>query len=75
MQSALEKAKEAKDSDDADALQTAFDELTAASHKLAEIMYQQGGGAEGAAPGAGPAPGGDSGGGNDDVIDAEYEDA
>jgi molecular chaperone DnaK len=75
---ALEKAKEAKDSDDPNTLQTAFDELTAASHKLAEIMYQQqGAGAAGAAPGAGPAPGGDSsgGGGNDDVIDAEYEDA
>ncbi len=75
---ALEKAKEAKDSDDPDTLQTAFDELTSASHKLAEIMYQQqGGDAAGAAPGAGPAPaGGDSSGGdNDDVIDAEYEDA
>jgi molecular chaperone DnaK len=73
---ALEKAKEAKDSDDADQLQSAFDGLTSASHKLAEIMYQQGG-AGGAAPGAGagPAPTGDAGGGNDDVIDAEYEDA
>jgi molecular chaperone DnaK len=70
---ALAKAREAKDSDDVDALQTAFDELTAASHKLAEVMYQQGEGAGGAAPG-GAAPAGD-GGGNDDVIDAEYEDA
>ena len=48
-----------------------FDELTAASHKLAEVMYQSTeAGAE--------APGAPSGGGNDsdgDVIDAEFEDA
>ena len=45
----------------------------AASHKLAEVMYQST--EAGAAPG-GAAPGGDSGGGDDDdIIDAEYEDA
>ncbi|MCB9679470.1 MAG: molecular chaperone DnaK [Alphaproteobacteria bacterium] len=76
VRSALEKAKESKDSDDANVLQKAFDELTAASHKLAEVMYQQQGAAGGAAPGGGAAPsGGSSSGGGDDVIDAEYEDA
>ena len=68
---ALEKAREAKDSDDADTLQKAFDELTAASHKLAEVMYQQGGDAGAPPPAGGAAPND----GADDVIDAEYEDA
>ena len=40
LESELEKAKEAKDSDDKDTIKTAFDSLTAASHKLAEVMYQ-----------------------------------
>jgi len=69
----LAKAREAKDSDDLDTTKGALESLTAASHKLAQVMYQaQGGDAGGAAPG-GDAPGG--GGGGDDVIDAEYEDA
>ncbi|MBT3218526.1 MAG: molecular chaperone DnaK [Proteobacteria bacterium] len=73
----LLKAKDALDSDDADTMKAAFDGLTSASHKLAELMYQAGGadaaGAAGAAPGAAPeAP---PSGGSDDVIDAEYEDA
>ena len=68
-------AREALDSDDADTMKGAFDALTAASHKLAEVMYSEGGGAPGAAPGAG-APESDASGDDDgDVIDAEYEDA
>ncbi len=76
VQSALEKAREAKDSDDLSRVKSAKDELQQASHKLAEVMYQQDGGAGGAAPGGGPAggSGGSSGGGDDDVIDAEYSD-
>ncbi|TNE90231.1 MAG: molecular chaperone DnaK [Deltaproteobacteria bacterium] len=70
---ALEQAREAKDSDDLDKLKAAFDELSAAGHKLAELMYQST--EAGAAPG-GAAPGGNAGGGgDDDIIDAEYEDA
>ena len=57
------------------AMQTAHDELETALHALAEKVYQQQGaqpGAEAAgAPGAGPAAGGD----DDDVIDAEFEEA
>ena len=54
----------------------AFEALTAASHKLAEVAYQNAGGPEGAAPGAGPAPESDGGDdGSDDVIDAEFEEA
>ena len=67
MTAAVATAKEALDSDDADALKTAFDTLTAASHKLAEVMYQAEGGPAGAPGGAPPA--GDQSGGGDDVID------
>ena len=78
LEAALKTANEAKDSDDLAALKEAFDGLTTASHKLAEIMYQTTGG-EGAPGGAAPDDGGkapDAGdGGGDDVIDAEYEDA
>ncbi|HJN73934.1 MAG TPA: molecular chaperone DnaK [Myxococcota bacterium] len=75
IEAALEKAKEAKDSDDLETLKGAFDELTSASHKLAEVMYQQGGAAGGPAPTpeTGSDPSSDDGG--DDVIDAEFEEA
>jgi molecular chaperone DnaK len=67
--SVLEKASEA------DELNAAFDELTRASHKLAEVMYQKAG-SQTPPPGAGA---GDTAGGpkkdkEDEVIDAEYVD-
>ncbi|MCB9746150.1 MAG: molecular chaperone DnaK [Alphaproteobacteria bacterium] len=75
VESALEKAREALDSDDLSVLKGAFDALTSASHKLAEGLYGQGG----PTPGSGPAPGPDASGaqpgGDDDVIDAEFEEA
>ncbi|MCO4746927.1 MAG: molecular chaperone DnaK [Proteobacteria bacterium] len=71
LEEALTAARDAKDSDDLTTVKTAFDELTAASHKLAEVMYQST--EAGAAPEDGAAPGGS--GGDDDIIDAEYEDA
>ncbi|MBL8617186.1 MAG: molecular chaperone DnaK [Deltaproteobacteria bacterium] len=63
----LKSAKEALDTDDAAKLKAAFDQLTQASHKLAQAAYQnqQAGGATA-----------DAGKKNDgDVIDAEYEEA
>jgi molecular chaperone DnaK len=71
---AVAAAKTALDSDDLGKIKAAADQLKAASHKLAEVMYQS-------QPGAGPTPGAAPGGGGgepkkgDDVIDAEYEDA
>ena len=60
----------------------AVDNLTAASHKLAEAMYKSS--AQPGATGAGPTPGADgggtpggggaSGGKKDDVVDAEFVD-
>jgi molecular chaperone DnaK len=69
----LERNREA---DKPDELRSAFEKLQAAAHKLAEAMYKQSGGAEGAPGGEGAAPGGGAGGGGgkDDVIDAEFED-
>lgn len=78
VETAISSAKEALDSDDVDSIKGAFESLTQASHKLAEVAYQNADGAAGgAAPdmGAGDAGGGDDDNGGDDVIDAEYEEA
>jgi molecular chaperone DnaK len=77
VQTAVDEAREALDSDDADRMKSAFDALQAASHQLAQAAYA----ASGEDPsGAGPAPGaptgdaaGGSDGGDDDVIDADYD--
>jgi molecular chaperone DnaK len=79
IESALADAKAKLDSQDAAEVKGAFDRLVKASHKLAEVMYQQagaqggqqGGSGEGASAGA---AGAGAAGGGDDVIDAEYVD-
>ena len=70
---ALKKAVEAEDSAD---IEQGIEQLTAASHKLAEIMYQQASTEQGGqAAGGTPPPQGDAAGpSEEDVIDAEYED-
>ena len=74
LEAELAKAREAKDKDELDVVKAALESLTQASHKLAQVMYESQGAPGGAAPG-GEAPSGAAGGGDDDVIDAEYEDA
>ncbi len=90
VESALEDARKALNEGGLDRLNSASESLTAASHKLAEALYQKTGAAPGSAPGAGPepAPGGpegaaeagkgDEGKGKEEkeaeVIDAEYVD-
>ena len=74
LESALEEAKKALESDDLEAYESATQNLMQASHKLAEILYQDQQ-AQGTPDGA---PGGDasaSSAADDDVIDAEYVDA
>jgi molecular chaperone DnaK len=75
VESALEEARKALESDDLATMEAAAEKLTQASHKMAESMYQ---GAEAGAAGAsGGAPGSEassSGGESDEVIDAEYVD-
>ncbi|HBG20066.1 MAG TPA: molecular chaperone DnaK [Desulfobulbaceae bacterium] len=63
--------KSVKDGDDVAAIKAAVEALTQASHKLAELMYQQ-------AAKENPDAGGDAGGGktkknDDDVVDADFE--
>jgi molecular chaperone DnaK len=58
-----------RDNGDAAALRTAFENLQAAAHKLAEAMYKQTGGQD-----AGPPPSDGGAPPKDDVIDAEFED-
>jgi len=78
IEDAVKKVKEILNGDDAEAIRKAQEELTQATHKLAEAMYakasaQQGG--PGAGPGAGPEgpqPGA-AGKGDDDVVDADFE--
>ncbi len=67
--------KKAMEGTDIDAIKRAQDELMQASHKLAEMMYQQAS-AGGAQAGAGPGPGGGTSSGKDgeDVVDADFED-
>jgi molecular chaperone DnaK len=65
-------AKAALDTDEVDQLKSAFDSLTQASHKLAQAAYQDG---DAGADGGAPADGGPAADADDDVIDAEYEEA
>jgi molecular chaperone DnaK len=82
VENALADAKKALESNDKAQMEKARENLTQASHKLAEQMYkaaQPAGGAQGApgaGPTAGPEPGGDGQAKKKDegVIDAEYVD-
>ncbi|MCB2180506.1 MAG: molecular chaperone DnaK [Desulfobulbaceae bacterium] len=73
----IEKLKKALEGTDLDAIKAATEELTQASHKLAEIMYSQASqGQPGGDPGAGGGDAGAAGGGkkdDDDVVDADFE--
>ena len=79
IEQALERAKKALEGQDADEMKTAAEQLSTASHKLAEAIYaktahQTEAGADGQAGGG--APGGEgqtSGGKKDDVVDADFE--
>ncbi len=84
IEAALKKAKDALEKSDIDEIKKTSEALMQASHKMAQVMYEQAaasqGGADagaGAGPGAGqsgPSAQGGSGGGDDDVVDAEYKD-
>ncbi len=71
IEAAMDKAKEALKGEDVAAIRSAFEELTQASHRLAEEMYKKAGGGEGgpSQEGGGPAPGGK----DEGVVDADFE--
>lgn len=72
----IEALKEVKDGDDLEAIKEAADELSELAQKAGAQMYQGQQGAPGAAPG-GDTPGAagakETAGGDDDTVDAEYE--
>ncbi|HYO75067.1 MAG TPA: molecular chaperone DnaK, partial [Thermoanaerobaculia bacterium] len=72
LEAAIGDARKAMEQGGADTMRSAMDNLQKASHKLAEVMYQQ----AGSQPGAGPTGGADAGAGasKDDVIEAEVVD-
>jgi molecular chaperone DnaK len=83
VETALEGARKAMNGGSVEDINKAVDNLTAASHKLAEAMYKtsttggaQGGGPTPGADGAGAGPAGDGAGQKkkDDVVDAEFVD-
>jgi molecular chaperone DnaK len=78
VETAIAEAKKALAEGGADRLNEAFNQLQAASHKMAEALYQQTGPAGGETPGdeqASAAGASSAGGaGEDNVIDAEYVD-
>ncbi len=70
----IEALKKVMDGSDLEAIKTASEELSRASHKLAEQLYQQ---SQQGQPGAGPEAGAEAGHagsakGDDDVVDADY---
>jgi len=66
----IENTKKALEGDDAEAIKTATEALTAAYHPIAERMYQKAAAEQQAAGGA---PGADPGAAQDDAVDADYE--
>jgi molecular chaperone DnaK len=75
VESAIARVREVAKGDDADAIKSAIDDLTQASHALSKAMYE-GSGQDGAAAAGGTGAGkaGSNGGkGEDDAIDAEFE--
>jgi molecular chaperone DnaK len=77
IEDAIAKVKKAMESDDLDAIKSAHEELTSASHKLAEAMYakatekQQAAGA--GAQGGATADQAGAGKKDDDIVDADFE--
>jgi molecular chaperone DnaK len=72
IEAASEALKQVKDGDDAEAIKQKSEELTQASHKLAEAMYQQAA-QESGEPGADPQDQAGAAGQDDDVVDADFE--
>jgi molecular chaperone DnaK len=73
VEDAVGKLRKAMEGDDKDEIRRLSEELTNASHKLAEAMYQQASQAEGQKAGAGAAGGAKASKPEEDVVDADFE--
>jgi molecular chaperone DnaK len=72
---ALAESKKALESGSIEAMKSAQENLTKASHKLAEAMYNAASAQQTPPPGGGPNPGAQDGGApKDNVVDAEFVD-
>jgi molecular chaperone DnaK len=71
--SALEEAKKALESESVDTIKAATESLTKASHKLAEEMYKKVSGAANATDGGASTNGSQSSSKDDNVVDADFE--
>ncbi len=69
---AIENLKKTMEGEDTEAINKSTEELTQASHKLAEIMYQQASQEQEQPQGAGPEPDAEPA-QDDDVVDADFE--
>jgi len=78
IETAIEEAKKSIESSDIEEMKAASEKLQTATHKLAEVIYQQTAdeqGADGAPADAGAdAPGGEETGSKEEVVDAEFVD-
>ena len=76
LEEALKAGREALEGDNADVMNTAVETITQASHKLAEVLYQETQAAGEDAAAGGPETGTESSqpGEEEDVVDAEYTD-
>ena len=70
---AIEKLKKAMEGEDTEEIKRLAEELTQASHKLAETMYSQASQGAQQAGGGGEAAHGGGGGKDEDVVDADFE--
>jgi len=73
VETAIANLKRVMDSEDAEQIKGKSEELTQASHKLAEAMYQQASQADPGADAGGQQGGGKPAGKDDDVVDADFE--
>jgi molecular chaperone DnaK len=74
IEDALEKGREAIKGSEKSEMETAIENISQASHKLAEVLYAAQSASGEAPPEEGPAAEGGGGDGDDDVVDAEYTD-
>jgi molecular chaperone DnaK len=70
IESAVEALKQAKESSNVDDIKQKIEALSQASHKLAEVMYQQASSSQEGQPGTGDAGAQQT---DDDVVDADFE--
>jgi molecular chaperone DnaK len=74
IESAISNVESKIKGDDAEAIRRALEQLSKETQELGKAVYEAtSGAAAGAGPGAGAGQGGEKGGGDEDVIDAEYE--